>query len=330
MGKLKAFFIIALFGGLVSVWGETIGYIIKAKGEVEVLRTVQVDKNTTEEKSFPVKVEEFEAKVLEDAKSKVALQAVIDAQMVLNDKNASEESVQKAKAFLAEEEIAKALEVVEKAKGFALLKKDKVNTKEKSRAAMEFNDKTVINLGAKSKFEIYDYLYSEKEKEKTIGSFGIPIGTFKAITGGIGKLNPDKFKVKARTATIGIRGTEFIGVITEASEKIACTKGAITATAAGATVVVPVGLLTEIASGMAPSVPRAFTAAELGAMVASMGLGAIGALMPDLGGGEEKPEEPAPVPVPAQENNQTVIPAPVKAEPKAKEPETEKIYKYWE
>ena len=63
----------------------------------------------------------------------------------------------------------------------------------------------MISVGKNSTFSIKDYLFDVGQKPKASFKFGY--GTFKAITGKIGKLNPRGFKLQTKTASIGIRGT---------------------------------------------------------------------------------------------------------------------------
>jgi hypothetical protein len=112
--------------------------------------------------------------------------------------------------------------------GLILNEKDQVLTKAASSAQLVFKDGTAISLGANSNFKIDEYLFEESNAQKTNVKFGVSEGAFRAITGKIGKIAPDKFKIETKTATIGIRGTRFLGIIPRSGlETIACTRGAI-------------------------------------------------------------------------------------------------------
>jgi len=93
-------------------------------------------------------------------------------------------------------------------------KLDIVTTEKNARIQLLFKDNTMISIGKNSTFSIEDYLYDVGKKPKLAFKFGQ--GAFKAITGKIGKLNPRGFKLKSKTASIGIRGT-IIGL--ELSDK---------------------------------------------------------------------------------------------------------------
>jgi len=156
--------------------------------------------------------------------------------------------------------------------GFEMERKDVVNTKANAKAQILFNDKTVITIGKNSAFKIDEYLYQEGGAESK-ASFSITKGAFRTITGKIGKLAPENFKLATRTATIGIRGTQILGHIGE-EDKIACTDGQITVTSAtGDTVVVDAGQITTVEPGAAPTPPRAYKPAEINQLGAASGGG---------------------------------------------------------
>lgn len=101
-------------------------------------------------------------------------------------------------------------------------KNDIITTKKNSNAIIQFNDGTIITIGKNSSLNVENYIYDTNNKEKSATKFVFLKGTFKSVTGAIGKFNPDKFKLQTRTANIGIRGT-----VTLANQEIvACTAGA--------------------------------------------------------------------------------------------------------
>ena len=52
-------------------------------------------------------------------------------------------------------------------------------------------------------------------------------GFFRSVTGEIGKLAPERFRVTTKSATIGIRGTDFEGYTGGEKERFICNRGAI-------------------------------------------------------------------------------------------------------
>ncbi len=87
--------------------------------------------------------------------------------------------------------------------------KDIIVTSKNSKIQLIFEDKTVITLGGESQFKIEEYLNTPSNPK---AKFKFGQGTFKSITGNIGKVAPENFTLETKTATIGIRGTT-VGII---------------------------------------------------------------------------------------------------------------------
>jgi hypothetical protein len=128
--------------------------------------------------------------------------------------------------------------------GDAVESKDMVITQNRSKVWLKFADNTKITVGQNSVFEVQDYLFDKKESSKA--KFKVRHGIFSAVTGKIGKIANKNFKLKLKTATIGVRGTAFEGEIGEGKEKVACTKGTITVEAKGKVIVVNEGESLEV------------------------------------------------------------------------------------
>ncbi|MDD3468100.1 MAG: FecR family protein, partial [Campylobacterales bacterium] len=137
-------------------------------------------------------------------------------------------SIGKISALNGDVSITRDSKVVKAVAGTTLEQKDIVKSSKGSTAQIVFNDNTVITVGSATTFKVEEYLFDEKTPN---AKFKVEEGSFKTITGKIGKIAPDKFKLETKTATIGIRGTVFVGKIDgEGNLKIACTKGAIVVT----------------------------------------------------------------------------------------------------
>lgn len=129
--------------------------------------------------------------------------------------------------------------------GLKLNVKDNIKTHENTKVQIIFNDETIISLGKNSDFSINEYLF-EQDKEP-IAKFGMLRGAMRTITGKIGKIAPQKFSVSTKTATIGIRGTNFTVIANDdGSYQIYCTYGAISVTINGVEYVVEQGYYIEI------------------------------------------------------------------------------------
>ena len=155
--------------------------------------------------------------------------------------------------------------------GFSLNVKDRVLTIGKSVAQLSFKDDTVITLGKNSDFKISDYAFEPKVKKTR---FSIAKGVFKSITGKIGKVAPKKFKIKTKTATMGIRGTTVIGRVSDTETTFACTVGAIavTSNSTGEVVRVNTGQITKVGIDAAPTAARAFSSNELSGLEEDLGV----------------------------------------------------------
>lgn len=94
--------------------------------------------------------------------------------------------------------------------GMDIEEQDEIITQDKTRLQVMLNDETVVTIGANSSFSFEEFS-QEAQNEKL--SMRANRGFFRSVTGQIGKLAPERFKVKTASATIGIRGTDFSGEI---------------------------------------------------------------------------------------------------------------------
>lgn len=160
-------------------------------------------------------------------------------------------------------DIQRANQMIEAQTGSALEAQDKIFTRSGARAQLRFNDDTVITLGSNTEFGIDSFLNEGSNKAEA--KFNIAKGTFKAITGKVGKAAPQNFTVKTRTATIGVRGTIFRGRITPTREMIATLSGLIFVMEdqTGQLVEVPAGQFTNVFPGQPPVPPMPLTNQQL-------------------------------------------------------------------
>lgn len=86
---------------------------------------------------------------------------------------------------------------------------DTVKTEAQSRVQIMLNDDTLLAVGASSEMTIDEYVYSPASAPDNAFSVKMGKGVFRTVTGKITDLNPDRFKVKTRRATIGIRGCDL-------------------------------------------------------------------------------------------------------------------------
>ncbi len=128
--------------------------------------------------------------------------------------------------------------------GMVLLKGDEVLTSDKSRVQVMLKDSTIITIGASSSFSFEEFKFDGTQDSAI--SMRANRGFFRSVTGKIGKLAPERFKVKTASATIGIRGTDFSGEIFEGREVFKCYKGAIFIEFAGELNDIDAGMMMEI------------------------------------------------------------------------------------
>ncbi|HIP29520.1 MAG TPA: hypothetical protein EYG83_01755, partial [Sulfurospirillum arcachonense] len=102
---------------------------------------------------------------------------------------------------------------------------DFLKTGKSAKVKMFFKDNTAVSLGQNTTFEIDSYLFTGK-KDSNI-KFKVLKGFFKTVTGKIGKVAPNRFKLQTKNATIGIRGTVFAAEIGDDVDVVMCTDGSI-------------------------------------------------------------------------------------------------------
>ncbi len=158
-------------------------------------------------------------------------------------------SIGEVTALRGEADIFRKNEHIQAKVGTKLEEGDTIQTSKKSKIQIMFNDKTIISLGQKSEFKIDEYLF---DKNKPVAKFSIGKGFFKSVTGKIGKIAPNKFKIKTANATIGIRGTTIIAEVTEKLDIISCTQGQIVVSSAGKRIFVNAGERTIVRQMKAP------------------------------------------------------------------------------
>lgn len=93
--------------------------------------------------------------------------------------------------------------------GDPVQEKDRVSAQAGSSAGISMNDETLLSIGPNSSMIIDKYTFNPVTREGQVET-SILKGTLRYITGLIGRVNPSAIKVMTPTATIGIRGTDFI------------------------------------------------------------------------------------------------------------------------
>jgi hypothetical protein len=93
--------------------------------------------------------------------------------------------------------------------GQALHLNERVITGAKGAAAITLRDGTVLTMGPKSNMDMGAFEFNSTTQQ---GSAAINLlqGSLRVVTGLLGKVNPDRFKVTTPTSVVGVRGTDFI------------------------------------------------------------------------------------------------------------------------
>lgn len=142
--------------------------------------------------------------------------------------------------------------------GLAIDAKDTIVTQARSKAQVVLLDQTVITVGPQSEFSFDAYGYPDEAEARMRAKNGF----FKAVTGKIGKIAPERFSIKTKSATIGIRGTHFIGYVSDKTERIGCLKGEIFVTTSTGSYNVPAGNMILFEDGQWQVRPLAMEAFE--------------------------------------------------------------------
>ncbi len=111
-------------------------------------------------------------------------------------------------------------------KKLELIEHDTIKTGRDSKVKIFFKDNTVVSLGENTSFSIDSYFFEDNNKKSNV-KFKVLRGFFKTVTGKIGKIAPNRFKLQTKNATIGIRGTVFAAEVGDDADVVICTDGRI-------------------------------------------------------------------------------------------------------
>ena len=143
--------------------------------------------------------------------------------------------------------------------GTEIEKNDIIKTSSNSKLQIIFKDNTIVTLGKNSALNIEEYFYDKNQPKKSKTELNFFKGAFKTITGQIGKINKEKFKLKTKTATIGIRGTVILGN----QNSIACIQGEVVVENLGKTVVLRPNEFTKTSLNKEPTAPEQMSTESL-------------------------------------------------------------------
>jgi len=98
--------------------------------------------------------------------------------------------------------------------GDKIFEKDSIKTASNSTIGIIFEDNTLISIGSNAEFFVDEYTFEPENKNVKFKS-NLFKGIMACKTGLIPKINPNAMEIKAKTATIGIRGTYFVAEVKE-------------------------------------------------------------------------------------------------------------------
>jgi hypothetical protein len=116
---------------------------------------------------------------------------------------------------------------------------DKINTYDNSRLQIILEDDTVISIGNNSEYVIESYSDGFRpEMEARLNR-----GFLRTISGEIGKVAPERFKLKTKNSTIGIRGTGWLSYVSGETENYLCFSGTIVVNTPDGVYTIPAGYM---------------------------------------------------------------------------------------
>lgn len=101
---------------------------------------------------------------------------------------------------------------------------DKISTRG-GRVQIRFTDGGFVSLHPNSVFGVDEYLFANRKPQESSLFFSLLQGGMRTITGAIGKVNKQSYKVRTPVATIGIRGTEYLASVDGDSLKVSVGSG---------------------------------------------------------------------------------------------------------
>jgi hypothetical protein len=119
------------------------------------------------------------------------------------------EAIATIKTLKGEVSVVRGTTTVPAKAGMRLEVADKLVTEAGSAVGIAMQDATLISLGAKSATQLNEFRYDPVSRD---GNMLVSVlkGSMRFVTGLLGKHDPKAVGIRTPTATIGIRGTDFI------------------------------------------------------------------------------------------------------------------------
>lgn len=93
---------------------------------------------------------------------------------------------------------------------------DRLTTGKTGAATITLKDGTVLTMGPDTTMDLSQFAFDSTTQKGNL-LLDLLQGSVRVVTGLLGKVNPELFKVKTPTSVVGVRGTDFI-VQTEAAQ----------------------------------------------------------------------------------------------------------------
>ncbi len=127
---------------------------------------------------------------------------------------------------------------------------DVVTTERDSYAQVKFTDGGQVTLRPQTQARIDGYSFSEAEPAKDSFAVSLLKGGLRAVTGLIGKRGDrDSYRMRTATATVGIRGTDFVAIVIPAGGQEGLAPGTYVTVAQGAVGVIAGGAEQLVGAG---------------------------------------------------------------------------------
>ena len=111
--------------------------------------------------------------------------------------------------------IKRATTAIPAGKGSGIEKNDTVSTTSQGRFKITFADTTTVNITENSRLLIDDFVYDSGNSSKGRLGLKVALGTVRYASGAVAHGNPSGVNIRTPTATIGVRGTDFLMSVDE-------------------------------------------------------------------------------------------------------------------
>lgn len=148
-----------------------------------------------------------------------------------------------------------------------------------SQLILLFDDDQRVVLNENTRFRITDYQFVKDNPKGDRSVFDLLAGAARVVTGVVGQRSRVAFQMNTPTATIGIRGTDFMAVQLDKPSYVSVLQGSIGVSNAAGTVTFAAGTYGAVAAAtvLAVAIPAAALPAAAAAAFSNLGAAALGA-----------------------------------------------------